>query len=142
MADSTGLLSKNTTLGYQTSGSTTYTTIANIMEVPEMGGKPDKVEVTTLADSNKRYIAGLTDPGDLAFKFLYDNSTATSAYRILKGLEGQTTNYEVTYPDGTTHAFTAQVSVSMDAIKPSAALTFTATMLVNSAIVVTPPTGS
>jgi hypothetical protein len=143
MAEATGILSKNTTLGYMpTPGGTSYTIIGDIQEIPEMGGKPDKVDVTTLADSSKRYISGLNDPGDLAFVFLYDNSTATSNFRVLKGLEvaGSIVPFEVAYPDGTKHDFNAQVSVSMAAAKSGEALTFTATLMLNSAITVVNPT--
>jgi hypothetical protein len=142
MSEATGLLSKDTTLGYKpTTDATDYTIIGDIQEVPDVGGKPDKVDVTTLADKSKRYITGLVDPGDLAFKFLYDNSSATSNFRILKGLEtvGNIVPYEVTYPDGTKHDFTASVSVSMDSVKTGDALTFTATLMLNSEIDVVNP---
>lgn len=137
-----GLLTKDTTLSYKaTSGSSTYTEIGELMEVPELGGDPEQVEVTTLKDNTRRYIAGIKDLGDLTFSFLYDNSSATANFRILKGIQesGETKDFRVEYPDGTTHDFSAQVSVKMDAAAVNAALTFTAAFYLQSDIKITDP---
>lgn len=137
-----GLLSKDTKLSYKESGGSSYTPLEHLMEVPEMGGDPEKVEVTTLADGVKKYINGVKDLGDLAFKFLYDNEETTSNYRILKGLQDANTvgDFQVEYPDGTGHAFKAYVNVKMDAAAVNAAMTFTVGMSLQSDITVTNPT--
>lgn len=137
-----GLLTKDTTLSYKaTGGGSTYTEIGELMEVPELGGDPEQVEVTTLKDNTRRYIAGIKDLGDLTFSFLYDNSGPTSNFRILKGIQesGETKDFRVEYPDGTTHDFSAQVSVKMDAAAVNAALTFTAAFYLQSDIEITDP---
>lgn len=136
-----GLLTKDTTLSYKTGSPAAYAEIPNLMEVPELGGDPEQVEVTTLTDSVKKYIPGVRDLGDLTFSFLYDNSGPTSNYRILKGLEtaGAPVEFKVEYPDGTGHAFTAYVSVKMDSAAVNAALTFKASMSLQSDITVTNP---
>ncbi|WP_340391935.1 phage tail tube protein [Paenibacillus sp. FSL E2-0190] len=137
-----GVLSKDTTLGLKASGST-YTELEYLMEVPEIGGDPEKVEVTTLKDGVKKYIPGIKDLGDLSFNFLYDNSKPTSNYRVLSGLQTAKTlgSFQLTYPDGTKHAFDAYVSVKMGAAAVNGALTFTANMSLQSDITVThPPT--
>lgn len=140
----TGLLSKDTTLSYKADGGASFTTIEHLMEVPELGGDPEKVEVTTLSDAVKKYIPGVKDLGDLAFKFLYDNETSTSNYRILKGLQdaNKAAIFKVEYPDGTGHEFTAFVNVKMDAAAVNAAMTFTASMSLQSDITVTHPAGA
>lgn len=136
-----GLLSKDTTLSYKASGST-YVELELLMEVPELGGDPEKVEVTTLSDGVKKYINGVKDLGDLTFKFLYDNETADSNYRVLKGLQdaGVPAEFKVEYPDGTGHEFTSYVNVKMDAAAVNGALTFTVGMSLQSDINVTNPT--
>ncbi|MDT8715438.1 phage tail protein [Clostridium sp. 19966] len=139
----TGLLSKGITLGYKaTSGATSYTDIPDLQEIPDMGGDPEKVEVTTLADGAKRYIQGVTDYGDLEFKFLYDNSSANSGYRVMKGLAATKNIYPfmVTFPDDTTFAFSASVSVKVASAKTNEALTFSAKLTLNTDIEVTDPT--
>ncbi len=72
------------------------------MEVPEFGGTPEKIDVTTLSDSIKKFVNGVVDMGDLAFKFLYDNSSTTANYRVLRGLQegGTAAVFKLSYPDG------------------------------------------
>ena len=137
------ILTKGIKLSYKaTSGAGDYTDLTNLMEIPEIGnGEKEKVDVTTLADANKKYINGVKDFGELAFKFLYDNSGETSNYRVIKGLENgeKIINWQVTFPDGTKFAFTGQVSTQIDSAAVNAALTFTATITLNSEITVTNP---
>lgn len=133
-----GLLSKGIKFEYSANG-TAYTEINNLQEIPSLGGTPDKVDVTCLADGNKKYINGLVDYGDLAFKFLYDNSTETSNYRVLKSLVG-INHFKITFPDNTAFSFTGECSCSLDAASVNAALTFTANIALNSEIEVTNPT--
>ena len=137
----TGILSKGIKLGYSATKGSTYTDIPDLQEVPNLGGSAEKVEVTTLTDNNHRYINGIKDFGDLEFKFLYDNSTETSNYRVLKGLEttGAVTYWQVTFPDGTKFTFSGQVSTQIDSDAVNSALTFTATITINSEIEVTNP---
>lgn len=116
----------------------TYTEITDCQEIPSLGGKPDKVEVTTLGDANKRYINGLIDYGDLSFKFLYDNSSVTSNYRVLKALTG-INSFRITFPDTTTFVFDGECSCSIDSAAANAPLTFTADIALNSEITVTNP---
>lgn len=135
----TGILSKGATLSYKLLED--YVEIPDLQEIPALGGSVEKVEVTTLADGAKRYINGIKDYGDLAFKFLYDNSTADSSYRVLKGLEtdGKIQDFQVEFPDGTTFTFNAFVSVEVDSAAVNGALTFTCNLSVNSEIVVGNP---
>jgi hypothetical protein len=112
------------------------TEILFLMEVPELGGAPEKIDVTTLSDSAKKYIPGIKDYGDLVFKFLYENENAQSNYRVLKALDdnGATASFKLLYPDSTAHVFDAIPSVKIDAGAINGALTFSATMLLQSDI--------
>lgn len=136
-----GILSKGITLSYKGVGSETYTLIPNLQEVPELGGSAEKVDVTTLADGNYKYINGIKDFGDLAFKFLYDNSGETSNYRICRGLEedGVVINWQVEFPDGTTFEFAGEASTAIDSSSVNSALTFTLNITLNSDITVNNP---
>ena len=52
-----GLLTKGITLGYKSGDSgSSYTTIPNLQASPMLGGTPERVDVTTLEDSNRKYI--------------------------------------------------------------------------------------
>lgn len=138
----TGILSKGIKLGYSKTSGGTYTNIPDLQEVPNLGGSAEKVDVTTLADTNYRYINGIQDFGDLEFKFLYDNSGETSNYRILKGLEeaGDVVYFQVEFPDGTKFDFSGQVSTTIEGASVNTALTFTAAITLNSEISVVNPT--
>lgn len=139
-----GILSKGIKFSYatySTSGTLgSYAEVANLQEIPSLGGAPDKIDVTCLSDANKCYINGLIDYGDLAFKFLYDNSSATSNYRVLKALDGTKCSYKIEFPDTTTFVFDGIGSTAIDSAAVNAALTFTDNIALQSAITVTNPT--
>ena len=136
-----GILSKGITLSYKGLAGEDYTLIPNLQEVPELGGSAEKVDVTTLADGNYKYINGIKDFGDLAFKFLYDNSGTQSNYRICRGLEedGTVINWQVEFPDGTTFEFAGEASTAIDSASVNSALTFTLNITLNSDITVNNP---
>ena len=134
-----GILTKGITLSYKKDQA--FVEIKNLQECPELGGAAERVDVTTLADGNYKYINGIKDFGELAFKFLYDNSGAESNYRILRGLEeaGSMVEWKVTFPDNTEFTFSGQVSTAIDSAAVNAALTFTANITLNSDIAVKHP---
>ena len=136
-----GLLTKDITLSYKKNSS--YEVLDGLQEVPSLGGTPDKVEVTTLADASRRYIKGIKDYGDLTFKFLYQNDTETSNFRVLRGLEesGKIVEWKVDFPDGTGFAFSGECTVAPSDGAVNAAITFNLTISLNSDITVTNPAG-
>lgn len=115
----------------------------NLQEIPEIGGTPEKLDVTVLKDTCKKYINGIKDYGDLAFKFLYDNSSDTADYRVLRAYEesGETVQFKVEFPDGTAFGFSGQVSTKINSAGVNAPLTFTATIALSTDITVTHPVG-
>lgn len=92
-----------------------YQNLLGLKEVPEFGIEPEKVENTTLADKVKKYEFGIGDAGELEYKFAYDNTTATSPYRVLRNAADNKEKlfFEQTYPDGTKVTFEGQVSVKL-----------------------------
>ena len=134
----TGTLSKGITLAYDLVG--VPTPLPDLQDIPELGGDVEKVEITVLADSNRRYINGIKDYGDLAFTFLYGNA-ATDSYRILKGLEagGLSQDWTITLPDTTKFEFSGFASVKTAASGINEAITFTLNISLNSGITITNP---
>ena len=135
-----GILSKGIKLSYSATSGGTFTEIPNLQECPELGGAAEKVDVTTLADGNYKYINGIKDFGDLAFTFLYDNSDATSNYRVCKSLEDKGVIYfQVEFPDGTKFNFGGEASVATSAASVNAPIQFTLNITLNSDIEVVNP---
>ena len=134
------MLANGITLGYKTSGSI-YTNLTGLQEVPELGMDPEKVDVTTLADPAKQYEYGIGDYGDLEFTFKYDNSTANTSYRVLRGLAESKTiaDFQMALPDGTKFSWRAMVNVKLGGGGVNAVLTFKLSMALQSAITPSDP---
>lgn len=123
------ILSKGIKLSYSSTGTESYTDLTDLLEIPSLGGSIDKVDVTTLADASKKYINGIKDYGDLAFKFNY----AKEQFTTLNGLTGSI-NFKVTLPDTTTATFSGEPSVSLEGVGVGAAMTYTLNISLNSDI--------
>lgn len=136
------MLANGITLGYTKSGSS-YTSLPGLIEVPELGSEPEKVDSTTLADTAKTYEQGIGDYGDLQFTFKYDNSSATAPFRVLKELEKNKTvaKWQMTFPDGTKFKWDAQVSVKIGGGGVNALITFIASMSLSSDVEIENPPG-
>ena len=95
--------------------------LTNLMEIPDLGGETEAIEITTLADAAHKYTDGLKNYGDsLEFKFLYEAVQFTT----LNGLVGSQ-DWRVALPDGATCAFSGSCSVRLDGVGVGAALTYT-----------------
>ena len=117
-----GILSKGITLSYGDKP------LTNLMEIPELGGDTEAVEVTTLADGAHKYIDGIKNYGDsLAFKFLYEEEQ----FSTLNALTGSQ-QWKVALPEGANCSFGGTCSVKLDAVGVNAALTYTLSIKPNS----------
>lgn len=109
-----------------------YTEIPGLQEIPELGGDPEQIDVTTLEDTVKRSIPGVQDLGDLAFTFLYDK---TNFLALKSGLDTTTTYYwKVEFNDGLQVTFEAIPNIKLSGGGSNAALTFTINMSLQSEI--------
>ena len=126
-----GILTKGIKLSYKTSSSSTYTELTNLMEIPEIGnGEKEMIDVTVLTDEVKKSIAGLGDSAQtLAFKFLYVKDQFTTLISMTDSCD-----WKVEMPDGVNATFTGTPSVKFDSASPNAALTYTLSIGVESAI--------
>lgn len=108
------MLANGATLGYKKKDATgDYTDLPGLKEIPDMGSDPEKVENTCLCDRNKQYENGIGDPGDMTYKFKYDNTSANSPYRKMRDAQaaGETLSFQETLSDGSVTEYDAQVSV-------------------------------
>lgn len=124
------VISKGITLSYKTSGGSSYTTLTDLQEIPELGGDSEAIEITTLDDAAHMYTDGILNYGDsLAFIFLYKKEQFTT----LQGLEGSI-DWKVALPDGTTCTFSGTSSVKLAGVGVNAALTYTLSIKPNSSM--------
>ena len=132
-----GVLSKGITLSYQSateSGATSANELTNLMEIPDLGGEVEAVEITTLADGAHVYMDGLKNYGDsLDFKFLFESTQ----FYILNGLSGERVNntWTVSLPSGEKCVFGGPCSVRLDSKGVNAALTYTLSIRPNTEMV-------
>lgn len=135
------MLANGATLKVKTKSGSDYKDLPGLKELPDIGVDPEKVDNTCLTDSVKQYENGIGDAGDMAYIFKYDNSSATSAYRILRGIEesGETASFQETLKDGTVTTFDAQVAVKRNGAGVNGAMEFTLSLSLQSAITIVDP---
>lgn len=138
------MLANGATLEYKKKGTTSYTQLKGLKEIPEMGVEPEKVDNTTLEDEVTQYENGIGDAGEMTYTFKYDNSKAESPYRLMRALEASkdTAEFKETLPDGTTTAFTAQVAVKRTGGGVNGVIDFAVAMSLHSTLVITDPSAS
>ncbi len=111
----------------------TYKKLYGLFNVPEMGGTPERIDVTNLEDGHKRSILGIGDVGSLDFEFYAteDETDTTEQIRdtwnILRGYQtaGTIMNWKLVYPDGEGFSWKGTCSVRRQAAGVNAAIKFT-----------------
>lgn len=126
-------------LGYKEGSSNTYTDISGLKEVPDMGADPELVDNTALTDSIVHNEIGIGDAGSMDYVFRFDNSGAASNYRVCKGLDGNVTDFEQSFTDGTKFHFSAIPSVRVNGGGVNDPAEFTMTLALQSDITVVNP---
>lgn len=70
---------------------TSYEKLVDISGYPDLGGKPEQIDVTTLSDKMNVYVDGIQKLEALEFDAFYD----LVSYKALKALEGKDDDYSV-----------------------------------------------
>lgn len=135
------MLANGIKLGYKKKDGASFTDLVGLKEVPEMGNEPEKVDNTCLSDKVKQYEYGIGDPGELEFKFKYENTSVDSPYRVMRTADAakEVLSFEETFPDGTTFAWDAQVSVKLGSGTVNGVMEWTLKMALQSEIKTTDP---
>lgn len=136
------MLANGIKLGYkETSEATSYTNLPGLKEVPDLGVDPEKVDNTCLEDKMKHNELGIGDPGDMAYKFKYENGSADSSYRKLRALadSSKVVYFQEEFPDGTKFTFSGMCSVKVGGGGVNSAIDFTLTIGLQSDIAVSDP---
>ncbi len=123
-----GLASQGTKLEYSEDG-TAWNAVGGVKTIPELGGSPQTIDVTTLSSTRQESIEGLQQNQSLAFQCVYQGDN----FKALAALSGNHKQYKwkVTFPDGTTSTFTGSFVIKTDSYGTNAALSFTITVTVS-----------
>jgi hypothetical protein len=100
-----------------TSETPVWTDVCDIKDFPDLGGAPDMLETTTLANSAKTYIAGIKDQQALEFTANYDEDdmdaiallTGTKKFQLWFGANGASGKFAFS---GTISAYVAGAGVN------------------------------
>ena len=91
-ASTTPISTYRTYLMYKaTTAATTYTKLCDIKSFPDMGGEPERIDVTTLSDGQRQYIAGVQDISSSTFTANYIAADLTK----INALSGNQTDFQL-----------------------------------------------
>ena len=132
------MLANGATLEYKSKSVTSFAKLKGLKEIPEIGVDPEKVDNT---DLEKVYEMGIGDPGDITYKFKYENTETDSPYRILRAYEasGETLSFKETLKDGTTTEFDGQISLKRTGGGVNGVIEFDLNIALASAFKITDP---
>ena len=139
------MLANGAKLGYSKTapagGSTTYTDLPGLKEIPEIGSDAEKVDNTVLTDKHKVYEKGIGNLPEMVYKFKYDNTKADCPYRTLRKADqdGTVLYFRETDADKTTIDYGATVSVKRTGGGVNGVIEFEVTMTVQTDITYTDP---
>ena len=71
MPEVRGIATYKTYLMYRTNTSGSYSKLVDITSFPDLIGTPEKIDITTLSDAQRVYIAGIADRDDMTFNCNY-----------------------------------------------------------------------
>ncbi|MBP5378567.1 MAG: hypothetical protein J6Y64_03390 [Ruminococcus sp.] len=111
----------------------TYKKLYGLHTIPEMGGSPERLDVTNLEDSHKRSILGLGDVSDLNFGFYATKgetdtvSQVRDTWNVLQAYEtaGTVLNWKLEYPDGNGWEWKGSCHVKRDQVTVNTPIKFT-----------------
>lgn len=128
------MLLNGSKLGYNKTETSSYTYLKTLKEVPDLGFEPEKIENTPINATVKRYENGVGDPGDLEYKFVYEENKKSSETRTLLELcdAKKPVNWEHVLPDGTKYQFSATPSAKISGGALNAVAELTIAMALNS----------
>lgn len=126
-----GISSEGIKLSYKV-GAAEFIELVNLQEVPDLSnGERETIEVTTLADSERKYIGGLYAGSEgLEFKFLYTKEQFVTLNELT-----DSASWQIEVSDGLTCTFDGTCSVRLDGQGIGAAMTYTLTVIPTSKLV-------
>lgn len=135
LAEGTGTASIGAKISVSDTEAGSFIEIPDLQEIPELGGTPEKIDVTTLKDTVKRSIPGVKDLGELSFKFLYDKENFLELTDPDTGLKNNVSYFwKVEFSDGLVMSFEAIPNIKLGGAAVNGALTYSIDMSLQSEI--------
>lgn len=130
------ILSNKAYLYRKPNGSSNWSQLCDITSIPDLGGAPDQIDVTTLSDLQTRNINGIQSVSALEFGAWYDKNTYIALQTIATADQAKTQSTLDTYQvrfgdrDGVHGKFEWQgkLSVYVGAVESNAAVPMTITI--------------
>lgn len=111
MSEVRGISTYKTYLMHTTTSGGTYSKLLDITSFPDLIGTPERIDITSLSDNMRVYIAGIADLDEMTFNANY-TPTAFAAVKALQGKQeyyavwfGASTSNNVDTPDGSLGKF-------------------------------------
>ncbi|MCD7886209.1 MAG: phage tail protein [Clostridiales bacterium] len=113
-----------------------------VTEFADIGGSPSELDATCMKDSMKHYVPGVQDTKSYEVTYLFDNTDASSDFRVLKALQdaGSIVPIVVEFSDGTKQSSTGYVNTYTVGAKVDELITAKAVLMLQSDWTVTNPT--
>ena len=103
-------------------------TLDNVSDIPDLGASPEQIDVTAIGDDTRKYIAGISDPGELEFTCFYEKEI----YGQLDALKNQgEQDIVVTFKDGSSVTIKGTVAVALAGFGVGDAVTFTMSLAIS-----------
>jgi hypothetical protein len=123
-----GVLSAGTKIEYATTEGGAYTELVGVESIPEIGGRPETVDTTTLSNlTSQSGINGLQPVTELDYVFVMEPVAVDANYELAKALEDSGSIYfwKVTTSAGLVIEYKSDVTISYPEIAVNDKITFT-----------------
>jgi hypothetical protein len=131
-------------LKYGKSSEAVTTQLYSITSLPDLGGAPERIDVTTLAHKVSHSMPGVQQLDALEFnglmgKFGPEEGPTTDEFAALKALDNKTLHYfEIGFSDGSKFKFAGYPTAYATGVEVNAAAGYTLSVALNSEITFTP----
>lgn len=129
------ILSNKAYLMRAANGSTSFVKVTDITSIPDLGGAPDQIDVTTLSDLQTRNINGIQSVSALEFGAWYDKDVYLTLQAIATADQAKTQSqldtYQVWFGENGVYGkfeWKGKLSVYVGAVESNAAVPMTITI--------------
>lgn len=82
MPEVRGISTYKTYLMYRTTTTVSYSKVVDITSFPDLIGAPERIDITSLSDGQRVYIAGISDRDDMTFNCNYTATNFSTVHNL------------------------------------------------------------